>query len=77
MGACETGRPAWRRTESWHLTDSRDIDEVEEDLRQRAAEDLPALELASKAGDRLALIIGGTPVTPTAGDQSARERQLG
>jgi hypothetical protein len=57
------------------LTDPRRIDEVEEDLRQRAAEDLPALEAASKAGDRLALIIGGTPVPPVAGDQSARELQ--
>lgn len=57
------------------MTDTRGIDEVEEDLRQRAAEDLPALEVASKAGDRLASIISGTPVPPAAGNQSARERQ--
>lgn len=57
------------------MTDTRGIDKVEEDLRQRAAEDLPALEVARKAGDRLASIIDGTPVPPAAGDQSARERQ--
>src|SRR4051812_48764910 len=58
-----------------HLTDPRGFNGGGEDLRQRAAEDLPALQLASKAGDRLASTIGGTPVPPTAGDQTARERQ--
>ncbi len=53
----------------------RDIDAAEEDLRQRAAEDLPALELARKAGDFLASIIAITPVPPSASDQSPRERQ--
>lgn len=57
------------------MTERRDVDEVEEDLRQRASEDLPALGLAGKAGDRLASIIGRTPVPPAAPNQSARERQ--
>lgn len=57
------------------MTGPRDIDAAEEDLRQRAAEDLPALELASKAGDFLASIIAITPVPPSAPDQSPRERQ--
>lgn len=57
------------------MTGPRDVDEAEEGLRQRAAEDLPALELARKAGEFLALIIGRTPVPPSDGDQSPRERQ--
>jgi hypothetical protein len=52
-----------------------DIDQEEEDLRRRAADDLPALAVAGQAGDFLASIIARAPVPPAYRDSSSQELQ--